>query len=280
MIKYIIIIIIIITILITLYLLKKQIKKYNKNLEINRNIKMNGFKNMSAYLPYSIHFQLFKLFKQVVDAFDKNNIKYFLSSGGLIGYFRHNKGLIPWDDDIDICVFIEDRDKINKCLIEFAKKNNYIFSEFFSDCLFKITYNDVFIDIFYIKYYEDKQYYHYNSNFCIKSFQNEYIYKDELFPLNNVEYFLYEPDGSISQTLTVSIPNKSEKFLDRAYGDWRNKYIVNIYHNVLYNLLFIDINNCLFKKIFNILLSVYKNIKNEYGGIYNFIKTNKFKRIA
>lgn len=45
----------------------------------------------------------------------KNNIKYTLVGGSLIGAIRH-KGIIPWDDDIDIGLLPGEYEKLIKCL--------------------------------------------------------------------------------------------------------------------------------------------------------------------
>ena len=66
----------------------------------------------------------------ILDAFDafcqKNELRYMLAYGTLLGAVRH-KGFIPWDDDIDLYMPIEDYRKMADILNQ--KQNNGFFSE-------------------------------------------------------------------------------------------------------------------------------------------------------
>ncbi len=51
------------------------------------------------------------LFKEVANILNYHEFVFWLDSGTLLGIHRH-KGIIPWDDDIDIGMFYEDIDKL------------------------------------------------------------------------------------------------------------------------------------------------------------------------
>ena len=55
--------------------------------------------------------------KEFAELCDKYGIEYWLDFGTLLGAVRH-KGFIPWDDDVDLGIRYEDREKILNMLAE------------------------------------------------------------------------------------------------------------------------------------------------------------------
>lgn len=55
--------------------------------------------------------------EKVVEICKKYNIRWFADYGTLMGAARH-EGFIPWDDDLDICMFRNDYEKFNKVAAE------------------------------------------------------------------------------------------------------------------------------------------------------------------
>ena len=189
------------------------IVEYNKITENSRNIAMNGI-YIKYYISYAFHYQVYKLFELIIKKLDKLNIKYFLIGGGLIGYFRHNQGFIPWDDDIDIAVIEEDRLNLYDAINEIMKENNNISFIINNDNLDldKVVYgkmndNPIQLDIFYFKYFPNNQYYDFTSDRTRKLWPNQHIYKDEIYPLETVSFYLYDIYGIKNDGIKIKIPN-------------------------------------------------------------------------
>lgn len=58
---------------------------------------------------------LFPVLIDLLNTFDvfcyEHNLRYFLFAGSLLGAIRH-QGIIPWDDDVDVCMPREDYEKL------------------------------------------------------------------------------------------------------------------------------------------------------------------------
>ena len=61
-----------------------------------------------------------EILKAISKFCEKNNIKYSLIGGTMIGAVRH-QGFIPWDDDIDLAMIRQEYEKFIICV----KKQNY-----------------------------------------------------------------------------------------------------------------------------------------------------------
>lgn len=70
----------------------------------------------------------------------ENDIRYYIMFGTLIGAVRH-KGFIPWDDDIDICIFREDYERFIKAINTNSHIYGYIGFE--TDPYYYFTYGRV-----------------------------------------------------------------------------------------------------------------------------------------
>jgi phosphorylcholine metabolism protein LicD len=71
------------------------------------------------------------LVQELLRVCGKYNLKCWLDAGSLLGAVRHN-GFIPWDDDIDLCMFRDDYDKlVSIAANEFEKP--YLFQTAYTD---------------------------------------------------------------------------------------------------------------------------------------------------
>ena len=62
-------------------------------------------------LPIQNKAVLLAMMEKIHDAFNKNNIKYLVDGGSLLGAVRDG-GIIPYDDDIDIGVLDRDFERV------------------------------------------------------------------------------------------------------------------------------------------------------------------------
>ena len=119
---------------------------------------------------------LLELLDKFVDVCEKNGLKYYLGGGSVLGAVRH-KGMIPWDDDIDINMPRDDYERLqlmpasvwgnNYRLASWKWTKNYRYDflklEALNTTLLERIHPDyvggIFIDIFPLdRYPSDKEY--------------------------------------------------------------------------------------------------------------------------
>lgn len=168
-------------------------------------------KGFGSYKPIAID-----LLRDTIEILNEFNINYFLISGTLLGYVRHND-FIPWDDDIDLMVDEQILEKLPSIVEKYKSKLNFITRD---NYIIKTCYNDKGekIDFQWEKYLLNGEHYrwpfvdlflfsHIDNN-KIKFYHKEWDNK-WFFPLKTVKF----------NNIDVNIPWIPEFFLFENYGD-------------------------------------------------------------
>lgn len=174
---------------------------------------------------------LYKMLEDTHNIFAEKNIWYITSSGTSLGIARHG-GLIPWDDDADLCVMNEDMAKI-KDLKDVFKEKGYNLT--YRNGLYKISPTDgdlcdlndanpentcPFIDLFPMMYDQENNIYKLSNYKHARFYPEEKFTPEQLFPIKLRKF------GPIY----LQTANQLENYLDREYAGWETTAIVYSKH--------------------------------------------------
>lgn len=145
----------------------------------------------------------FELICEVDRICSKNNIKYTLYAGTLLGAVRH-KGFIPWDDDADIAFLPEEYEKFYEACKKDLDTEKFFLQDYRTDKYYRWGYgklrrkNSAFIR-------EGQEHMKYHNGMCIDLFQlynvpDNAIYREIYFGMFFViRKILYSEAGKVSQ---------------------------------------------------------------------------------
>lgn len=180
------------------------------------------------YLSNDIKSLLYENMEKFDHACRSYNIPYFIVAGSLLGAVRH-KGIIPWDDDIDVGIMEYDLERFKQIDWDrYGLKDDNIGINNIGKVVHanKLNNNkkmhDAFIDVFIMKQEGDKIIYSYD--YARNMWPKEYFNKEELYPLKKYKF------GQIY----VSGPRKYLPYCERVWGQQWKKPEFRTIKKILY----------------------------------------------
>lgn len=156
------------------------------------------------------HRILLELGEKFFEETKKHGIRSFLCAGGLLGSLRTGN-IIPWDDDLDICIVHESKEhkkQIENIINNIYKdsENMYVKKTHFG---FRLYYKKLkpFIDIFFIS--KQKEIYNFTSKKMRKNYPRYWFYPDEINKLSTCKL----------EDKYFPCPSNALNALKRWYGD-------------------------------------------------------------
>jgi len=154
--------------------------------------------------------KLYQLMKDTHDILVKHKIDYWIDNGTLLGAVR-NKGIIPFDDDLDIGVLHQDEIRL-QAIAEEVEKRGYSFSQktIYAICtkVTKLLQEKTCLDIFI--YHKKDNKFVFTNLLVRNTYPKAYFYDNEIFPLKKYQFGEVEVYG----------PDKAKGYLDRQYPEW------------------------------------------------------------
>ncbi len=153
---------------------------------------------------------LYQVMKDMHELFAAYDLPYWIDSGTLLGAVRH-EGIIPWDNDLDVCMFRKDVPRLLK-LKPVLKKLGYTLVEM--PFGWTIKRKGCCFDLFLMSRKKDR--YIYSDKFTSTYFAKRdggpvYYTQEELFPLKLYTFGALEVWG----------PHDPYPYLDVYYRSWR-----------------------------------------------------------
>ena len=182
------------------------------------------FVPFEALVDYKKIQQLHNITRKVTSIFEKNKLEYWATGGTLLGAVR-DKTIIPWDDDVDVCImdtqltlFLSLKDELAKEKYEIVDWFGGYKVQMINGDSIKEKYTFPFVDIFVMMKENNKV--TFKNKKLLDIWKNEFFYVKDLYPLKKYKFEDYMVYG----------PNNPLEYINRSFPGWKKTAYKNYDH--------------------------------------------------